>query len=81
MLEMSIVLIIISVVVSGAMVVFAESLAAHQVNETTAKMNAIQNALYDFRVQPIFILALRLAIQVHASAVYQPRILIRSSHR
>jgi len=50
LLEMSIVLVIISVVASGAMVVFANSLAVRQVNDTKAKLAAIQTALYDYRV-------------------------------
>ena len=49
LLEMSIVLIIISIVSVGAMVVFAESLAASQSRDTAAKLVAIQNALYEFR--------------------------------
>lgn len=50
LLEMSIVLIIISVVASGAMIVFANSLAVRQVNDTKAKLATIQTALYDYRV-------------------------------
>ena len=51
LLEMSIVLVIISVVAVGAMVVFTETLAVRQVNETNAKLAAIQTAIYNFRLQ------------------------------
>jgi len=50
LLEMSIVLVIISVVMVGVMTVFTDSLAVRQMRNTTDKMKAIQIALYDYRV-------------------------------
>ena len=50
LLEMSIVLIIISVVAMGVMVVFTNTLSVRQVSDTSAKLAAIQAALYEYRV-------------------------------
>ena len=50
LLEMSIVLIIASVVSAGVMVVMTNSLSVRQVSETNAKLDTIQKALFAFRV-------------------------------
>lgn len=49
LLELSIVLLIISVVMGGVMVVFNQSLEQKQTDETKVKMAAIQKALLDYR--------------------------------
>lgn len=49
LLELSIVLVIISVVMGGAMVLFTQSLDLQQVKETQGKMAAIQEALLEYR--------------------------------
>lgn len=49
LLELSIVLVIISVVMGGAMVLFTQSLDLQQVKETQFKMSAIQDALLKYR--------------------------------
>lgn len=50
MLEMSIVLVILGVIVSGIMTVFTASLAKRQYQETVTKMELIQKTLYSYRV-------------------------------
>lgn len=50
LLEMCIVLVIISFLLVGAMVVFTQSIAVKQVNDTTARLATIQTALYNFRL-------------------------------
>jgi|CXWL01.1.fsa_nt_gi prepilin-type N-terminal cleavage/methylation domain-containing protein len=50
LLELSIVLLIISVVMGGIMVLFNQSLEQQQVQETQTKMAAIQKALSDYRL-------------------------------
>lgn len=50
LLELSIVLLIISVVMGGIMVIFSQSLDQRQVQETQVKMAAIQKALLDYRL-------------------------------
>lgn len=49
LLEMSIVLVIIGVVTGGIMVVFSKSIERRQAQETQVKMQAIQQALLDYR--------------------------------
>lgn len=49
LLELSIVLLIISVVMGGMMVLFNQSIEQKQVQETQAKMAVIQNTLLDYR--------------------------------
>lgn len=49
LLELSIVLVIISVVMGGAMMIFNQSIDKQQVQETQLKMVAIQKALLDYR--------------------------------
>ena len=50
LLEMSIVLAIIGVIISGGMTIFSASLQKRQLQETQFKLKAIQKALYDFRI-------------------------------
>ena len=50
LLEMSIVLVIIAIVVGGGMTIFGASVQKRQLQETQAKLKAIQKALYDFRI-------------------------------
>jgi prepilin-type N-terminal cleavage/methylation domain-containing protein len=50
LLEMSIVLVIIALVTSGAMVMFTQSLAVKQQKATAFKLQAIQDALFQFRL-------------------------------
>ena len=50
LLEMGIVLIITSIVAVGVMVTLTDSLTARQLRDTTSKLEAIQKALYDYRV-------------------------------
>lgn len=50
LLEMSIVLVLISVIAGSVAVIFSSVLKKHQVDETIAKMETIQSALYEFRV-------------------------------
>lgn len=50
LLEMSIVLVIISVVLAGGMVMLSSSLQQRQLQETQAKLAAIQQALLDYRI-------------------------------
>ncbi|MDX1975612.1 MAG: type II secretion system protein [Rickettsiales bacterium] len=49
LLELSVVLVIISVLLAGGATIFATSLQKRQLDETNAKMVAIQAALLDFR--------------------------------
>lgn len=49
LLEMSIVIAIIAVILGGGMVIFASSLQKKQLEETNAKLAAIQAALLDYR--------------------------------
>jgi prepilin-type N-terminal cleavage/methylation domain-containing protein len=50
LLEMSVVLIIITVIVAGGMAMFTGSLQKRQLAETQVKLKAIQQALYSFRL-------------------------------
>lgn len=50
LLEMSIVLVIIGVVVSGLVTVFSAALQKRQFQDTQAKMEFIQKTIYDYRV-------------------------------
>jgi len=47
---MGIVLVITSIVAVGVMVSLTDSLMTRQLSDTTAKLEAIQKALYDYRV-------------------------------
>jgi prepilin-type N-terminal cleavage/methylation domain-containing protein len=50
LLEMSIVLVLVSVIAGSVAVIFSSVLKKHQVEQTLAKMETIQQALYEYRV-------------------------------